>query len=499
MVLLRIPLGIGILLFWTGSIRADRHEGRLYSQLLDDYLPLARPVENSSAAVVVHMGLVLQSIISVDEKNQIVDVNAWLKLSWHDYHLMWDKEKHGGVSDLRFRKNQIWTPDVLMYNSADPQFDSMHASNVLVYPDGNCLWIPPAIFRLSCNIQIVWFPFDMQYCKMKFGSWTWDGTKLELRVDENGLDTSTFMSNGEWKLVATSALRNTQYYTCCPEPYYDIVFTFTIHRRSLFYVFNLILPCILITMLTLIGFTLPPDAGEKMSFQITIMLSICIFQNYVTELSPPTSEAIPFLGAFFSLCMFTCAGSCVFTALALNLHNRTSRSHEMGELFRKVLLEWLPYLLMMRRPGHKARGRHLRKDKPDVTNEASHCVSATLAKLLVDSPVSSPRWQIEDETDNRYSRDSYSGSWMPTYSTIGKEGTTPGGAIAQLLILQQLYYNLTSINSYFEDQEEKKETEDDWKFASMVVDRFCLFFFSAFILFATVSLFMSVPRILDTI
>ncbi|KAK6059024.1 hypothetical protein COOONC_03349 [Cooperia oncophora] len=40
------------------------------------------------------------------------------------------------------------------------------------------------------------------------------------------------------------------------------------------------------------------------------MLSICIFQNYVAEMSPPTSEALPFLGAFFALCMCTCACLC---------------------------------------------------------------------------------------------------------------------------------------------------------------------------------------------
>ncbi|CAJ0937642.1 unnamed protein product, partial [Mesorhabditis belari] len=497
----RIPFVI-IFSLLNFAVYSDKNEGRLYAQILEDYEPLERPVENSSQAVVVKMGLSLQSIISVDEKNQLVDVNAWLKLTWHDYHLMWDKKAHGGVSDLRFKKSQIWTPDILMYNSADPQFDSMHASNVLVYPDGNCLWVPPAIFRLSCTIQVVWFPFDMQYCKMKFGSWTFDGTKLELQVDDDGLETSTFMSNGEWKLIHTNAQRNIQYYECCLEPYYDVVFTFVIHRRSLYYGFNLIIPCILITMLTLIGFTLPPDAGEKMSLQITIMLSICIFQNYVTELSPPTSEAIPFLGAFFALCMSTCAGSVVFTALALNLHNRNSKTHEMGHLFRKVFLEWLPYLLMMRRPGWTATKRTMKKDEEPKVAEIDQCVSTLLAKLLVDSPVSSPRWQLEDETDPKrqsLSKDCHTGSWLPTYSTIGKEGGVPGGAIAQLLILQQIYYNLASINAHFEEQEENKQVEDDWKFASTVVDRVCLFSFSAFILFSTASLFLSVPQVLDTI
>ncbi|KAK6014943.1 hypothetical protein OSTOST_19662, partial [Ostertagia ostertagi] len=130
-----------------------------------------------------------------------------------------------------------------------------------------------------------------------FGSWTFDGSKLNLDVDENGFDLSSYIQN------ATSAVQNIQRYQCCPEPYYDVVFTFVIRRRVLYYAFNLILPCILITMLTLIGFTLPPDAGEKMS-----------------------------LRAFFALCMCTCACCVVATTLALNFHHRNSYSHDMGSM-----------------------------------------------------------------------------------------------------------------------------------------------------------------------
>ncbi|KIH59573.1 Neurotransmitter-gated ion-channel ligand binding domain protein [Ancylostoma duodenale] len=223
---------------------------------------------------------------ATDEKNQVVDLNAWLKLSWYDYSLTWDPKNYDGVADLRFKKNQLWTPDVLLYNSADPQFDSSFQSNLLVYPDGLVNWIPPGIFRISCRIAVAWFPFDLQECFMKFGSWTFDGTKLNLEVDQNGFDLSSYTPNGEWELLDTFVTRNIQHYQCCPEPYYDIVFTFIIRRRVLYYgilyrnyydrsqhfiialsAFNLILPCILITVLTLTGFTLPPDAGEKMSLR----------------------------------------------------------------------------------------------------------------------------------------------------------------------------------------------------------------------------------------
>lgn len=44
--------------------------------------------------------------------------------------------------------------------------------------------------------------------------------------------------------------------------------------------FNLILPCILITMLTLVGFTLPPDAGEKMSLRMFSLKRNCRFRDH---------------------------------------------------------------------------------------------------------------------------------------------------------------------------------------------------------------------------
>ena len=61
------------------------------------------------------------------------------------------------------------------------------------------------------------------------------------------------------------AVRNEVRYDCCPAPYLDITFTIKIRRRTLYYFCNLIIPCILIASMAVLGFTLPPDSGEKLS------------------------------------------------------------------------------------------------------------------------------------------------------------------------------------------------------------------------------------------
>jgi len=59
--------------------------------------------------------------------------------------------------------------------------------------------------------------------------------------------------------------RNEKKYECCPEIYIDITFTIHIQRRTLYYGFNIIIPCVLISSMSLLLFMLPPDSGEKIS------------------------------------------------------------------------------------------------------------------------------------------------------------------------------------------------------------------------------------------
>lgn len=87
----------------------------------------------------------------------------------------------------------------------------------------------------------------------------------ELKV-EHGTDLSEFYRNVEWDIMEASAQRNVKTYTCCPDVFYpDVTFNFTLRRKPLFYTVNLILPCVGITILSLLVFYLPSDSGEKVS------------------------------------------------------------------------------------------------------------------------------------------------------------------------------------------------------------------------------------------
>ncbi|XP_017794633.1 PREDICTED: neuronal acetylcholine receptor subunit alpha-7-like [Habropoda laboriosa] len=361
----RWTLMAAIALAASGLVNGGSHEKRLLSDLLDTYNVLERPVGNESEPLVLSFGLTLMQIIDVDEKNQLLITNLWLKLEWNDVNMRWNTSDYGGVRDLRIPPHRLWKPDVLMYNSADEGFDGTYPTNVVVKNNGTCLYVPPGIFKSTCKIDITWFPFDDQRCEMKFGSWTYDGFQLDLQLqDEAGGDISSFITNGEWDLLGVPGKRNEIYYNCCPEPYIDITFVVIIRRRTLYYFFNLIVPCVLIASMAVLGFTLPPDSGEKLSLGVTILLSLTVFLNMVAETMPATSDAVPLLGTYFNCIMFMVASSVVSTILILNYHHRNADTHEMSEWVKVVFLYWLPCILRMSRPGDKEEREAQKSQKP---------------------------------------------------------------------------------------------------------------------------------------
>ncbi|XP_001356348.3 acetylcholine receptor subunit alpha-type acr-16 isoform X5 [Drosophila miranda] len=513
-------LSLFVLLIFLAIIKEScqgPHEKRLLNHLLSTYNTLERPVANESEPLEVKFGLTLQQIIDVDEKNQILTTNAWLNLEWNDYNLRWNETEYGGVKDLRITPNKLWKPDVLMYNSADEGFDGTYHTNIVVKHNGSCLYVPPGIFKSTCKIDITWFPFDDQHCEMKFGSWTYDGNQLDLVLNsEDGGDLSDFITNGEWYLLAMPGKKNTIVYACCPEPYVDITFTIQIRRRTLYYFFNLIVPCVLISSMALLGFTLPPDSGEKLTLGVTILLSLTVFLNLVAESMPTTSDAvpligvtillsltvflnlvaetlpqvsdaIPLLGTYFNCIMFMVASSVVLTVVVLNYHHRTADIHEMPPWIKSVFLQWLPWILRMGRPGRKITRKTILLSNRMKELELKERSSKSLLANVLD---------IDDDFRHTISGSqtaigSSASFGRPT--TVEEHHTAIGCNHKDLhLILKELQF----ITARMRKADDEAELISDWKFAAMVVDRFCLIVFTLFTIIATVTVLLSAPHII---
>ncbi|XP_049691028.1 neuronal acetylcholine receptor subunit alpha-9 isoform X3 [Accipiter gentilis] len=156
----------------------------LFNELFEDYSNALRPVEDTDKVLNVTLQITLSQIKDMDERNQILSAYLWIRQSWYDAYLKWDKDKYDGLDSIRIPSNLVWRPDIVLYNKADDDFSEPVNTNVVLRYDGKITWDAPAITKSSCVVDVSYFPFDSQQCNLTFGSWTYNdsGEKVSLGV-----------------------------------------------------------------------------------------------------------------------------------------------------------------------------------------------------------------------------------------------------------------------------------------------------------------------------
>ncbi|XP_025112908.1 LOW QUALITY PROTEIN: neuronal acetylcholine receptor subunit alpha-7-like [Pomacea canaliculata] len=250
-----------------GSEMVEWKEKRLIKEMLSAYAKEGthgRPVAHNNDYLLVNFSLSLIQIMDVDEKNQILKTSIWYHYIWTDSFLTWDPTQHDNITSVRIPSERIWLPDIQLYNFADDRLSERRDALVVVQHTGELLWMPQAMLNSSCSFNTLFFPFDEQECTLKFGSWTYNGFKLDVDfvMGREEMDLSDYTPSNEWDITANRGRKNVKYYICCPEPFPDITFTLRIRRKVAFYTFILILPCGLLSLLTMVIFYVPPESPK---------------------------------------------------------------------------------------------------------------------------------------------------------------------------------------------------------------------------------------------
>ncbi|CAF1171325.1 unnamed protein product [Adineta ricciae] len=354
-------------------IKTSDNEHRLVHYLFaeQDYNPLIRPTQYSNETLVVSFGLLLVQLIHVFEKEQVVKTNTWLHMKWYDPQLRWNPQRYGGIDKINIPHAHVWTPDVVLLNNADGNYEVTFKCKVVLMHTGIVHWVPPAIYKSSCRIDVKYFPFDIQKCEMRFASWTYnarevmfeyyseeDEKKNELTkllpqqvysATSNELYKDDYLESGTWDVVGIPS-QFVHYYSntsnLSPD-YIEIVVFIKMRRKALYYTVNLIVPTFLMTILICIVFCLPTAAGEKMTLCMSILLALNLFQLLVTKILPPTSAVVPLIAKYL---LFTFALNVLViinTVIITNFYYRTSMTDTMPNWLREIFLNILPRYLWL--------------------------------------------------------------------------------------------------------------------------------------------------------
>ncbi|XP_036404545.1 acetylcholine receptor subunit beta [Megalops cyprinoides] len=456
---------------------ASEEEMKLMKALFSSYNLKVRPAEQTGGKVVVRVGMTLSSFVSLNMKEEEMSTIVFMNLEWKDHRLSWDPAEYNGINVLRIASGKVWLPDIVLINNNDGVFDVALHVHVQAYSNGRVTWSPPALYRSSCGVKVTYFPFDWQNCSMVFRSYTYDSSEVDLRyaLNENGQEIreivydSSFSESGEWLIRHKPSRKNVR-----EDLYEDITFYLIIERKPLYYFFNIIIPCILITIIAIFNFYLPPDAGEKVGLSINVLLTLTVFLLLLADKVPETSLGVPIIVNYLMFTMILVTFSVILSVVVLNLHHRSPSTHDMPLWVRKIFIHLLPPYLGLLRPKAETPLSLLqppRKEIPMAVSRAAdeYFIRKPNTSFLFPKP---NRFQSEGMcTDLRKFIDGPS-----HYLTLPPE-------------LKSAIEAITYIAEQLQAEKDYEALKEDWQYVAMVVDRLFLWIFVIFTTVGTLAIF----------
>ncbi|NWR67360.1 5HT3A protein, partial [Bucorvus abyssinicus] len=326
---------------------------RLSHYLMAHYQKGTRPVRDWRTTTNVAIDLMVYAILSVDEKNQVLTTYVWYRQHWTDEFLRWDPARFDNLTQISLPAESIWVPDILINEFVDVG-KSPHVPYVYVSHHGEVQNLKPIQVMTACSLDIYNFPFDVQNCSLTFTSWLHHVRDINLSLWRQPelvkFDRSVFMNQGEWELLYVLS-RFQEFSVKSSDSYAEMKFYVVIRRRPLFYTVSLLLPSIFLMVMDIVGFYLPPNSGERVSFKITLLLGYSVFLIIVSDTLPATAVGTPLIGVYFVVCMALLVISLTETILIVHLVHKQDLQPHVPEWVKRLLLERATVLLCIRDRG----------------------------------------------------------------------------------------------------------------------------------------------------
>ncbi|ULT93222.1 hypothetical protein L3Y34_003011 [Caenorhabditis briggsae] len=337
---------------------------RLAKDLMDPrrYDSRVRPVMNHSKPTTVSFSMSLYQILSINEKQQNVDLNVWAIQKWNDDFLGWNPYLYGMINTTILPFDAIWLPDTYLYNSVVMNREETERYiNVVVTTNywkgekgAEVKFMYPALYRTSCLLDIRFFPYDQQACKLTISSWTSSKSDINYEPEYESVNMDNFLPNEEWVVVSFNIKRVEEKFVCCPEPWVLLEAVLVVRRKPLYYIVNLVIPTSVITLVAVTGFftaaSTSSERREKLSLGIDSLLAMSILMMMVSEQMPTSSDFVPLFGIFYLSIIFIIFIGTLFTAFILNVHLQKMYAKPVSPIVSFIFFGKIAHWLRMRPP-----------------------------------------------------------------------------------------------------------------------------------------------------
>ncbi|XP_052677885.1 neuronal acetylcholine receptor subunit beta-2-like [Crassostrea angulata] len=276
-----------------------------------------RPASNQMYPTDLKVSFDLISINKLDELEEKLVTTTYLTLQWKDEFLTWDTAGFR-VKKIPLPQNAVWKPDFVLKNGFT-EFRELGGPfyYVVLAFDGTIIWKPYQVFESQCSIDVTYFPFDRQMCNIQYTLLSHYTYQVTLSSLSENVRMGNYKANKAWEITSTSQnIDNSGSKSI-------ITYTLNLKRKPGFYVENLVTPILFLGVLNILVFIIPADAGEKMSYCITVALGFIVFLTIISFELPANSDSTPYLSKYLQIQIFMGGITLVISAIQLWLCHKS--------------------------------------------------------------------------------------------------------------------------------------------------------------------------------
>ena len=283
----------------------------------------------------------LHSLQELENSGSLVMTTSYV-FAWPDENRIWAGE--GIVHPfgiVAIPVSELWYPKFVL---AQCQSD-----NCIIQPDeGQLVYVLSfgivilkyiKVIHTQCDMKLSKFPFDTQTCKIGFFLSDYGAFHVTMFAVNETWQFFDY-SNEEWALISsTDYVKNWPARVFLRKPdgtwnrerenhTYEGIFTgfevsLTFKRYPDYYLYNLFLPVVIISVVGLISVLLPSESSDRINMSITVLLGYIFIQSLMAALIPKVPKA-PYVADYVLEAMVLSALNTVLSVIVIAIHNLKS-------------------------------------------------------------------------------------------------------------------------------------------------------------------------------
>jgi len=269
----------------------------------------------------VYFDMIIIDLPTIDARAETYTLEGDMTLEWIDERLAFDPKEFGSNVQIYHGSqatdkitNEIWSPVIEFENIRGPR--KVVNRSLVIDQDGVVVYEEHFVATLAANLDLHDLPFDKQSLKMIFTSFLYPAEEMVFSP-ESIIEFRPGFALNEWVVAGEPQVKISEQgvFGISLEgqspgaPFSHGEFIINLEREPGFYIWKLLIPILIITSISWVGFWRKPTEGGRLAMTFSCMLTVIAY-NFVIGNSLPR---IPYLTRLDRVFILTYA----FIALAI--------------------------------------------------------------------------------------------------------------------------------------------------------------------------------------